>query len=186
MMTAIRTVALLAATARVAASLLVTAATASPLSAGPAPCSARQVRTMLHNGSAMEVVSLRTFYVTMKADKPSHKVGDIARVNVTVTRPAHEDPANLGQPIDPPQSFPAENVNVGLGLRIGEVFLFGHSTTDANGEATVKVELKDYTPGGTAAGDGFAWNVLHESVCARVEETGYTNVPKLFKVVRLS
>jgi hypothetical protein len=178
---AFRKPAFLVATALVAASLAAPSATAAP-----APCSARQVRSLIRSGKAMEVVSLRTFYVTMKADKPSYAVGDIAKVNVTVTRPAHEDPAHLGVPFDPPQSFPAEGVNVGLGLRIGDVFLFGHEITDANGKAQVKVEIKDYTPAGTAIGDGFAWNVLHESVCARVEETGYTNVPKLFKVTRLS
>ncbi|MEA2434194.1 MAG: hypothetical protein QOK47_1182 [Actinomycetota bacterium] len=176
---AIRKSAFLAATALVAASLVVPSATAAP-----APCSAREVRSLLHSGKAMEVVSLRTFFVTMKADKPTYAVGDIAKVNVVVSRPAHEDPAHLGVPFDPPQSFPAENVNVGLGLRIGDVFLFGHGITNADGEAQVKVEIKDYTPGGTAIGDGFAWNILHESVCARVEETGYINVPKLFKVTR--
>jgi hypothetical protein len=177
---AFRKPALLAATALVAAALVTPSASAAPI-----PCT-RHVRTTLRDGKALEVVSIRTFYVEMKADKPVYNVGDIARVNVTVTRPAHEDPFNLGQPVDPPQSFPADNVNVGLGLRIGEVFLFGHALTDANGKAQVKVEIKDYTPAGTAVGDGFAWNILHESVCARVEEIGYTNVPKLFKVTRLS
>ena len=181
---AFRKPAFLAATALVAASLVVPPATAS--SAAPAPCSPRQARSLLRSGKAMEVVSLRTFTVEMKADKPSYAIGDIARVNFTVTRPAQEDPAHLGVPFDPPQSFPAEGVNVGLGLRVGEVFLFGHGVTDAEGKAQVKVEIKDYTPAGTAIGDGFAWNVLHESVCARVEETGYVNVPKLFKVTRLN
>lgn len=169
--------------------ILATALLSGLLSFGPAAaaaqaCSSRSVRTMLRSGNALEVVSLRTYHLEVKADKPSYKVGDTAVINITVTRPAHEDPLGQGIPVDPPQSFPAEDVNVGIGLRIGDVFLFGHALTNAEGLAKVKVDIKSYTPAGKANADAYAWKTVHEAPCARVEENGYTNKPDLFRVFR--
>ena len=147
-------------------------------------CSSRGVRAMLRSGSALEVVSLRTYHLVVEADKPSYKVGDTAVINVTVTRPAHEDPLGQGIPIDPPESFPAEEVNVGIGLRIGDVFLFGHALTDAEGLAKVKIDIKSYTPAGKASADAYAWKTVQETPCAKVEENGYTSKPDLFRVFR--
>ena len=157
------------------------------LALGPATsaqaCSSRGVRTMLRSG-ALEVVSLRTYHLVVEADKPSYKVGDTAVINVTVTRPAHEDPLGQGIPVDPPESFPAEEVNVGIGLRVGDVFLFGHALTNADGLAKVKIQIKDYTPAGKASADAYAWKTVQETPCAKVEENGYTNAPNLFTVFR--
>ena len=167
---------------------LTTALLAGLLSFGAATpaqaCSSRGVRTMLRSGSAIEVVSLRTYHLVVEADKPAYKIGDTAVVNVTVTRPAHEDPLGQGIPIEPAESYPAEEVNVGIGLRIGEVFLFGHALTNAEGLAKVKIDIKDYTPAGKASADAYAWKTVQETPCAKVEENGYTSKPNLFTVFR--
>ena len=134
---------------------------------------------------AMETVALKTFHLVLAADKKVYKVGDTATVEVTVTRPAHEDPLGNGIPFDPPQSYPAEDVNVGIGLRVGDVFLFGHSITDAEGKAAVKVKLEPWTPAGPAIADGFAWEVAADTPCLRVEENGYQQRPNIFKVVKV-
>lgn len=167
--------------------ILATALLSGLLAFGPAApaqaCSSRGVRTMLRSG-AIEVVGLRTYHLVVEADKPSYKVGDTAVINVTVTRPAHEDPLGQGIPMDPPESFPAENVNVGIGLRIGDVFLFGHALTNADGLAKVKIDIKSYTPAGKASADAYAWKTVQDTPCAKVEENGYTSKPDLFRVFR--
>ncbi len=132
----------------------------------------------------LEVVSLRTYHLVVKADKRAYQVGEVAKVNVTVTRPAHEDPVGAGIEQEPPESFPAEDVNVGIGLRVGDVFLFGHSVTDSDGFAQVKIKIKDYTPAGKASADAYAWKMAVDTPCARVEENGYTQKSGLFNVLR--
>lgn len=161
------------------------AGTLSFASAAPAQaCSAQGARSGMRSGALLETFGLRTFHLVVEADKRSYRVGQTAKIHVAVTRPAHEDPLGEGIPLDPPQSFPAEDVNVGIGLRVGDVFLFGHDMTDAEGHATVKVLIAPYAPAGKATADAFAWKTQVESPCARVEENGYTQVPNIFKVLR--
>lgn len=158
---------------------LISVGTASPAQA----CASRAVRTAMRSG-ALEVVALRTFHLEVKPIKKAYQVGETAKIEITVTRPAHEDPLGLGQPIDPPFSFPAEGVNVGMGLRIGDVFLFGHAISDADGKAVVRIKIKSYTPAGTATADAYAWKTAAETTCVTVEENGYRQMPDLFKVFR--
>src|SRR3712207_3378080 len=73
-------------------------------------------------GACAETVALKTFHLVVSGQKKTYKVGQTAKIVVQVTRPAHEDPAGLGVYQEPPESFPAENVNAGVGLRVGDVF----------------------------------------------------------------
>ena len=147
------------------------------------PCSTGQVRGMMRDGE-METVALRTFTLELESAKPTYRIGETAIVHARVTRPADEDPLQLGVPLDSPEQYGAADVNVGVGLRIGDVFLFGFGVPDANGEVDVKVKLKSYTTPGTAMADGFAWKRQFESPCANVEENGYIFFPNAFKVTR--
>jgi hypothetical protein len=154
-------------------------ATASPAAA----CGSRGVRQQMKAG-ALEVLSLRTFHLEVKGDKPQYRIGEVAKIHVTVTRPAHEDPLGQGIPIDPPMSFPAEGVNVGVGLRLGDVFLFGHNITDTEGHTIVKIKIESYAQPGPASADIYAWKSLVDLPCLRVEENGYTQHPKIFTILR--
>ena len=147
-------------------------------------CSARDARAGLRSGALLETVGLRTYKVEVKPAKKSYKVGDVAQVHVAVTRPAEEDPLGQGIPVESPESFPAEGVNVGIGLRVGDIFLFGHNVTDAEGRTTVKVKIARYAPAGKASADAYAWKTQVDSPCARVEENGYTQVQNIFTVLR--
>lgn len=160
---------------RTAGVALATALVAVPLSVAPSPAA----------GCAMETVSLKTFHLEVSSKKKVYKVGDTATVKVNVTRPAEEDPLGNGIPIERPTTEPAEGINVGIGLRVGDVFLFGHSITDANGDAAVKVKLEPWTPPGNAIADAFAWNIVQDTPCLRIEENGYRQSPSIFKVVKL-
>jgi hypothetical protein len=159
-----------------------TASSAGPLTASTG-CGSRQARSMLRSG-AMETVVLKTFRIQVKPTEKSYKVGETAKIEVNVSRPGEEDPLELGVPITSPQYFPAEEVNVGVGLRVGDVFLFGFDITDEEGKAMVPVKIKPYTPGGTATADIFAWKTQANTPCLKVEENGYTQYPNIFKIIK--
>jgi hypothetical protein len=180
-----------------ATALLVGALSLSPVSAGasPGPCSGPSrpsTRAMTlavgtqEGRNSLETVTLRSFHVVVKADRKAYKVGQTAKLTATVTRPAHEDPFGQGVAFNPPASFPAEDVVVGVGLSIGNVYLYGHGTTNARGKAVVKVKIASYTPPGSAAADVFARKTQVRTICASLEEVGYKHEPKLFNVLGLA
>lgn len=166
-------------------SLLAAAVVASGV-LGAAPASgAASARTPAHAACGnFETVQFRTYHVVMETDKKVYAIGDTATVHVKVTRPAHEDPLNNGIPIEPPASEAAADVNVGIGLRIGRVFLPGFGITDENGEVNVRIKLASYAPAGWATADGYAWQQVAQTTCATVEENGYKQEPRLFKVIK--
>jgi hypothetical protein len=181
----------------VATALLAGALSLSPISAGaaPGPCSGpsrtstramtRAVATQ-EGRSSLETITLRTYHVVVKSDRKTYRIGQTAKMTATVTRPAHEDPFGQGVQFDPPTSFPAEDVVVGVGLSVGDVYLYGHGTTNAKGKAIIKIRIAPYTPPGTAAADVFARKTQVRTICASLEEVGYRRVPRLFNVLGLA
>lgn len=129
-----------------------------------------------------ETVLLNTFYIVMEPSKRAYRVGENAVFDIEVTRPAHEDPLGQGQRLDPPMSMPAADVQVGVGLAIDDVFLYGFGLTDQDGRAQVKVKLRPYTP---APASAFAVVVAQkrqvQTVCANVDEFSILRVPNAFK-----
>lgn len=128
----------------------------------------------------MDIVQLRTFSVEIKPLAKSYAIGRPAKVAVTVTRPARKDPLQLGPEFDPPASVPAADVNVGVGIHVGEVFVPGFAQTNEDGEATVTIRLPSYMKPGVANLDGYAWKVQADSPCLTIEEDGYTHLDKAF------
>ncbi len=136
------------------------------------------------DAALMEVVQLTTMHVEVEADRKSYRVGDVAQILVQVSRPAHEDPLGQDVPVDPPMSQPADNVNVGIGVQVERVYLFGVGRTDDEGRALIKVRIPPYTPVGKAYVRALAWSTVVDTVCLTVEEYGYTQEPGLFAVTR--
>lgn len=103
----------------------------------------------------------------------SRLVDKFAPVTVTVTRPAHEDPADLGIPIDPPLNVPVEGVTVWTTVITGRYpYPYGYGQTDSLGQVHFKIPLKTLKPG--------KWDVSHyadkwtnQGGCPDVEEWGY-------------
>lgn len=132
--------------------------------------------------SNSETVLLNTFHIVMKTSKPSYQVGQNAVFDIEVTRPAHEDPLGQGQRMDPPMSMPASDVQVGVGLAIDDVFLYGFGLTDQDGKAQVKIKLRPYTPApATAFAVAVAQKRQVQTVCANVDEFSILRVPNAFK-----
>ena len=132
--------------------------------------------------AGMETISLRTFYLEIKADKKLYSVGDVAKIHVNVTRPADEDPLGEGIPLPRPTSEPAAEVNIGIGLAVGRVYLPGAGMTDENGDAVVKIKIENYAPRNQwVDASVYAWNVVHQDPCFTVQEEGFEIVPRMFR-----
>jgi hypothetical protein len=130
----------------------------------------------------MEYLTPVTFHVQLGRFKKSYKVGDTVKVGVKVTRPAEEDPAGLGVSFERPATQPASDVNVGVGVSVGRVFLPGYGRTNAQGKTTVSVKLERYVRPATAHVRAFAYKEVVQTTCLTVEEQGYTDVQNAFKV----
>lgn len=135
--------------------------------------------------SGMETVSLLTFNLEIGKVKPVYEIGETVKLDVTVTRPAKEDPLGNGIPMDRPYVEPAEGVIVGVGLHIGRVFLPGAAITDAQGVAHIQIKIESYAPAGKWSDTSiYAWKVLQDTTCASIQEYGYASAPHMFKTAR--
>lgn len=132
-----------------------------------------------------ETIVLTTFHVQMEALKQTYRIGDTAKIAVQVTRPAHHDPLGAGVEWgEPPESFAAEEVNVGVGLQVNGVFLPGFTVTNQEGKGVAKIKIQNYVPQGVAAASVLAWMTQANTPCLAVEEQGFTFNPAIFKVTR--
>ncbi|MGI8774701.1 MAG: hypothetical protein ACR2KQ_06765 [Actinomycetota bacterium] len=172
-----------------AAGLTATLLAPSVSSAAPAslPCAGRASKTnesyLRHNGS-MEQITVKTLHIVAEAPKQSVAIKKMASIKVNVTRPAEEDPLGQGIPMDRPYVMAAEEVNVGVGLLIGDVFLPGFAITDANGDATIKIKIERYVKPGPVDAAFYAWETTAETPCATVQENGFRPYQNFFRVTR--
>lgn len=132
----------------------------------------------------METVQLRTFHVEAKPVTKSFAIGKTAKVAVTVTRPAEEDPLGNGLPVPQVGEAPVADANVGVGVTLGDVFFPGFGRTDQMGRATIPIKLKSYAVPGKADATVYAYTTTANTTCLRVEENGYREYPKMFSVTR--
>lgn len=153
---------------------------AGTASAAPLPCSGVAREAVRHG---LEQIQLRTLELEASTDKKSYRIGEVIKFKALVTRPADEDPAGQGIPMDRPYVSPAPDINVGVGLLFnGDVFLPGFGITDENGEVTLKVKIVNYVKPGTVHASFFAWKTVADIPCARVDETGYLPVSDIVTV----
>lgn len=141
--------------------------------AAAVPCSSR----------SMEVVNLETLKLEVATPNKTYRTGQTVRFHFTVTRPADHDPLGLGVPVPRPTVQAAEGVNVGIGLAVEDVFLWGVAVTDAEGKAVVAVKLPKYVKPGVAHARALAQkHAVPETPCLTVMETAYSQLPSAFKV----
>lgn len=150
----------------------------------------KEMRTgdLARSSGGMETATFRTFHLEVKTDQKVYKIGDIAKIDVNVTRPANEDPLGEGNPMpwtDRPYVEAAEGAIVGVGLHIGRVFLPGAALTDANGDAKIRIKIEKYAPANTIIDASvYAWRVLQETQCLTIQEDGYKTLPAMGKTRR--
>jgi hypothetical protein len=133
-------------------------------------------------------IPVRTFHLEAKWAKKSYRIGQTAELEVTVTRPSHQDPVTdegHDLPVGPPTSVPAEEVTVGVGLYLGDVFLSGGGVTDAEGHMVAKIKIQNYAKPGQAASTVYAYKkYLTDTRCVYLQEFAYVRMPEAFKVTR--
>lgn len=187
-MTEVAKIRTMLATALVAGALVAASPVGAP-SAAACSGSLSDVKTLkqgirTHRAGSNETISLRTLHIEAEVSKKKYKIGDIIKIPVEVTRPAEEDPLNLGIPMDRPIIMPAEDVNVGVGLIVGDVFLPGFGRTDENGQTVIQVRVERWVEPAPANATFYAWSIAAETPCARVEEYGFRPYPNFFNVTR--
>ncbi len=129
---------------------------------------------------------VHSFHVEVEWDKDVYRRGEKAVATVTVTRPAHEDPAGLGITYEPPLSVPEEGVTVATSLSTGRYpYPYGAGVTDANGQVTLKISLKDVPKKGPLDSQTLVWKITNQggTACTEIEEWGYTYQPAAITVV---
>lgn len=93
-------------------------------------------------------VPLRNFKLEAKWADKTVRVGETALLKVRVTRTADEDPVTddgIPYPTGRPMNEPAEDVELGLALFVGNVYLNGAGLTDADGEAEIPIQIRGFT-----------------------------------------
>lgn len=159
-----------------AISMFAGALTAAPSLAAPAAAA--------HCG-AFEYVTLRVLKIDVTSLPKTVEVGDKAKIELHVTRTYEDDPAGAGTPgVGVPYSEDAADVMVGIGMRVGDVFLFGFARTDTQGNAAVEIPIKRYVKPDWANVDVFAQKIIQETQCLTLQEIGYGSVPRAFKVTK--
>lgn len=121
------------------------------------------------------VLVLRSLHVTAVPSKKTVHPGDKFTVEVTATRPAHEDPAGSGIEFEPPAEVPAQDVTVGLSVWVGKrTYFWQIGLTDANGKDTLALKVPNNAEGGKALAvvSGRHWI---KQDCPDILEDGYTN-----------
>jgi len=131
-----------------------------------------------------DVIRIRTMTIHIKPVTHDYRVGDIAEVPVTVTRPGDTDPLQQGVPMPQTITEPAAGVIIGIGLHIGPVFTPGYAKTSSTGGAVVKIKIPSYAHPATVNVDAYAYNILVQAPCYTVQEDGFTHKAGVFKVVK--
>ncbi len=129
-----------------------------------------------------DVVQLRSFHVEAEPQRKTYQAGDVMRVLVRVSRPANEDPAGQGIPLDRPTSSPASDVPAGVSIWVDSWPMWGSGVTDADGVVRLKIKVPDHVPRGTGAAYAWAEKVWRQE-CPDVREQGDSEYPT-FVVVR--
>ncbi len=159
--------------ARLALTLAVLATTvgvpAAP--AGGTPCGSSEVR-------------LHTLHIEAIPSKKKVHRGESFKVEITATRPAHEDPAGQGIEFEPPVSVPAADIPIWITVFVGKyTYFWDIGMTDENGKDTLNLTVpKNSEPGralAIASGKKYHWQV-----CPELVEEGYAYYTDFVKVVR--
>ena len=129
------------------------------------------------------VLVLRSLHIEAVPSKKVVRRGEKFTVDVTVTRPAHEDPIGEGIEFDPPTSAPAENVTVGLSIWVGDrTYFWQVGLTDAEGKDTLTLKVPKNAEYGPALASASARHWIKND-CPDILEDGYTNYVDFVKIV---
>ncbi len=136
---------------------------------------------------AFNTVMLHRLNVEIEARDDAYPRGTKAKIDADVTRTLDKDPTGTGVAPGFPYEEPAGDVNVGVGLIVGGMWVGGDwQLTDAQGEALMKPLILGHSPYSWAKVGAFAWKVLAQDPqgCATLMEVGEVEVSQMFRVTR--
>ena len=147
----------------------------------PAPAAADVVAS--DGACSSSVLVLRSLHIEAVPSKKVVHPGEKFTVDVTVTRPAHEDPVGEGIEFTPPTSAPAEDVTVGMSIWVGDrTYFWQVGLTDAEGKDTLTVKVPKNSEYGSALASASARHWIKND-CPDILEDGYTNYLNFVKIV---
>jgi hypothetical protein len=168
-----------------AASMTLGAPSVPALGASAVPCRQGALSVLRgRGGPEMDTVQIRTLHIDAKATAKSFAIGRSAKVAVTITRPAGEDPLGNGVQVPSPTFVPASDIYVGVGVNLGDVFLPAFGVTGADGKAVIDIKLKDYAVPTKAQVSVYAYHTDVDTACMRLEENGFKKYKNMFTVTR--
>lgn len=125
---------------------------------------------------------IHAFHVEAEWTKKAYRSSEKAVVTVTVTRPAQEDPFELGIPIPTPVSAPEEGVGVTTSILTNRwPPPYGTGVTDDQGQVKFKIPLNGVKPGKQAAAH-YASKWTNQGGCPDIEEWGFLREVPAFVV----
>lgn len=131
----------------------------------------------------MDRINMYTFHVTIEADRKAYRIGDVAKINVTVTRPADQDPGGNGIPTPRPTSAPAEGAAAGASAWVKRVYFYAFGpNTDADGKSTIPLTIPRYARPGWVFVAVVAEKYVTTIACWDIWEVGYAEDPRMFKI----
>ncbi|HWC13405.1 MAG TPA: hypothetical protein VG929_02275 [Actinomycetota bacterium] len=125
--------------------------------------------------SCAKPTRIHAFHVETKWSRKIYRRSEKAVVVVTVTRPAHEDPAGNGIVVPAPVSIPQEGVTVSTTIQPKKFLfppLYGSGLTDENGKVRFAIPLKRLRPE-TVDASTMATLMTNEGGCPDIEEWGW-------------
>jgi hypothetical protein len=129
------------------------------------------------SASGAGVLTVHSFHIEAEPSAKVVRRGTVFTVDVLVTRPAHEDPADLGLTYEPPMSMPEKDVRVGISLWTGKrTYFYALGLTDENGEETLKIKVPGNAEPGKAYASVSAQKWLKQD-CPDILEYGFREYP---------
>lgn len=122
-----------------------------------------------------ESISFENFEVAIDNSKRSYQKGQVARVQITVTRRVQVAGQRAAEE-------PVEGTDVYLSAKVGESVLVAGGTTDGHGVAKLRVRLKRWITPGWADVYVLVRKGYAEAPCLAVSEYGKASAARLFRV----
>lgn len=149
------------------------------LFAGAATASSKAT-TSTHScltGSDIKPPSDQTLEISFQALRPFYRAGDTVKALVVVKRRVDVNGVREAT------SRPAADVNVAIGLTLGETYMTGSAITDADGKALVSINTWDDLSSGWAHAKAIAWKEHSNAIChTKVEEYGKSIQERFVKI----
>ena len=148
-----------------------------------APTRAAATGGVVSGCGGTRLVNLHTLHIEAEPRKEVYGRGETIVIDVTVTRPAEEDPAGEGNPMPRPVTEPAADVEVGGALWVGNTYRWDFGMTDEEGHAVLRVKMPRNSGTGWARAE-FAAEKMHYSNngCPDVREVGYRSYDRFVRV----